>query len=124
MPNAKRGSGWRAALAASAAVHAAAVALFALVGQLAAGRTRPADPGIDTRVADGPRIELHFSEVTFDSPPTPEPAARRPEAFQMPPALPADLLARLRTPPPPAVVEVTFTPTPLQPVNAAVPDPN
>lgn len=135
---------FRGAVAASVAIHAALAVVLIVAGRWAANRPAP-PPGIDTRVAAQPRIEVRFNEVPLpvevavnpepratDTPRSPDPPAEpapptgsRPEVVHAPATLPPEFLALMRKPQPvgPAVVEVPINPTRMNPPPAPSPSP-
>jgi hypothetical protein len=135
---------FRRAVTASVAIHAALAAVLIVASRWTASHPAlPRPPGIDTRVADEPRIELRFAQETVvevavnpqpprpaaPSPPTapdPDPpTGSRPEVVHIPATLPPEVLALMNRPQPvgPAVVEVPLNPTRMNPPPAASPSP-
>jgi hypothetical protein len=137
---------FRGAVAASVAIHAALAVVLIVAGRWAAHRPAPPrPPGIDTRAAAEPRIEVRFDEEPpavevavspeprgADVPRSPDPPAEpspptgsRPEVVHVPATLPPELLALMRKPQPvgPAVVEVPLTPTRMNPPPTPGPSP-
>lgn len=130
MPARAEPKGFAKALAASAVLHAVTAALVTAVWLLSQRPAPPGGPLLDTRAETEVTIDLSFREVIFSPPaadPPPRPAepppqpGRRPEVVAIPPVLPTELLAVIRRPdaPPAAVVEVPFSPPPLNPLTAA-----